>query len=73
MLVHTAAAQPDEPDVGLTLSRAALLAIATGQVAPDGFADAGIEVSGDPSRLTRLLSVLQDPDPGFPILTPARV
>jgi alkyl sulfatase BDS1-like metallo-beta-lactamase superfamily hydrolase len=73
VLVHTTAEQSTAADVGLTLSRAALLAVATGRVTPDGFADAGVELTGDPSRLARLLSVLQDPDPDFPILTPATV
>ncbi len=30
----------------------------------------GITMTGDASRLTRLLSVLDAPDPAFPVVTP---
>jgi alkyl sulfatase BDS1-like metallo-beta-lactamase superfamily hydrolase len=71
VLVHTAAEQSTDPDATVKLSRSALLGVATGQVAPDSFADAGITMTGDDGALRRLLGVLQAPDPSFPVLTPA--
>ena len=71
VLSYSSAAQSGEADTTLTLSRAALLGVATGQVAPDAFAEAGVEVAGDDGVLGRLLGVLQPGDPDFPVLTPA--
>ncbi|MBY5163933.1 alkyl/aryl-sulfatase [Salsipaludibacter albus] len=71
VLSYSSAAQSGDADMRLTLSRAALLGVATGQVGPDGFAEAGVEVAGDEAVLARLLAVLQPGDPDFPVLTPA--
>lgn len=71
VLVHTSAPQPAEADATVTLSRTALLGLATGRIGPDGFDQAGIVIGGDRGQLQRLLAVLQPPDPDFPVLTPA--
>ena len=69
--VYTSVVQSTDADVSVTLSRAALLGLATGQVAADDLGAAGITVDGDAGALSRLTDVLQAPDPDFPILTPA--
>ena len=71
VLVYTSAAQPNDADATAKLSRAALLALATGQVKANDFEAAGVTVDGDASVIDRLFAVLQAPDPDFPILTPA--
>lgn len=71
VLVYTSAAQSTAADASVTLTRAGLLGLATGQVTADGFEAAGITVDGDADVLRRLTAVLQAPDPDFPILTPA--
>ncbi|MER8041687.1 alkyl sulfatase dimerization domain-containing protein [Streptomyces sp. NPDC094032] len=54
------------PDAGLTMTmtKPQLLALLAGK------GTAGITMTGDPSLLTRLLAVLDTPDPDFPIVTP---
>lgn len=71
VLVYTTAAQSTAADTTVTLSRTALTALATGHVQAD-LENAGITIDGDPGVLSRLIAVLQDPDPDLPILTPAR-
>jgi alkyl sulfatase BDS1-like metallo-beta-lactamase superfamily hydrolase len=51
-------------DLTLTLTKLQLLGLLGG-----GGLD-GIEHAGDPAALTRLLAVLDEPDPAFPIVTP---
>ncbi len=51
-------------DLTLTLTKPQLLGLLGG-----GGLD-GIELAGDPAALTRLLGVLDEPDPAFPIVTP---
>jgi alkyl sulfatase BDS1-like metallo-beta-lactamase superfamily hydrolase len=51
-------------DLTLTLTKPQLLGLLGG----GGLA--GIEHAGDPAALTRLLAVLDEPDPAFPIVTP---
>lgn len=70
VLTHSAAAQHDAADLTLTTTTASLPALALGQVAPDGLAEAGIELSGDASALDRLVAVLDPGDPDFAIVTP---
>ncbi|WP_370586109.1 alkyl/aryl-sulfatase [Tessaracoccus sp. MC1679] len=70
VLTQSTAPQPTEADVSLRLSRAALNGLLTGQLAPEGFADAGVDVTGDPGVLGRLMSALDQPDPGFNIVLP---
>ncbi|WP_342212993.1 alkyl sulfatase C-terminal domain-containing protein [Nocardia neocaledoniensis] len=48
----------------LTLTKQQLLGILAGKGLD------GIDVSGDPGVLQRLLGLLDDPDPNFPIVTP---
>ncbi|MEN5073391.1 alkyl sulfatase dimerization domain-containing protein [Isoptericola cucumis] len=68
VLTYSSAAQRDEPDATITAVRASLPALAAGS--PDALAAAGIEVTGDPSALGRLTSVLDPGDPDFAIVTP---
>ena len=70
VLTQSTAPQPTEADVSLRLSRAALNGLLTGQLAPEGFADAGVDVTGDPGVLGRLMSALDQSDPGFNIVLP---
>nr|WP_280217714.1 alkyl sulfatase C-terminal domain-containing protein [Nocardia neocaledoniensis] len=48
----------------MTLTKQQLLGILAGKGLD------GIDVSGDPGVLQRLLGLLDDPDPNFPIVTP---
>ncbi|WP_267715935.1 alkyl/aryl-sulfatase [Streptomyces sp. CoH17] len=65
VLTWTSDASPD-PDAALTMrmTKTQLLALLAGRGTD------GITMTGDASRLTRLLSVLDAPDPGFPVVTP---
>ncbi|MFG1810493.1 alkyl/aryl-sulfatase [Streptomyces sp. NPDC049040] len=56
--------RPAAPDLAMTLTRPQLLA------ALDGRGLDGIATEGDPAALDRLLSLLDTPDPDFPIVTP---
>lgn len=67
VLTYSSAPQPSGADVTLRLPREALGALMSG--APPGDFD-GVEVEGDATALSRLLEVLQDPDPDFAIVTP---
>ncbi len=53
-----------DPDLTLTLTKMQLLGILGG-----GGLD-GVEHTGDPAVLWRLVSYIDDPDPAFPIVTP---
>jgi alkyl sulfatase BDS1-like metallo-beta-lactamase superfamily hydrolase len=55
---------PAAPDLSLTLTKAQLLGLLAGQSLD------GIEHTGDPSALVRLISLLDALDPAFPIVTP---
>ncbi|MEU5628529.1 alkyl/aryl-sulfatase [Streptomyces tendae] len=65
VLTWTSNASPD-PGTGLTMTmtRAQLLAMLAGQGTD------GITMTGDASQLAQLLSVLDRPDPRFPVVTP---
>jgi alkyl sulfatase BDS1-like metallo-beta-lactamase superfamily hydrolase len=62
VLVHRRA-EPDGADVVLRLPAAALGGLLVGSFD-------GIAVEGDPGVLRRLMAVLDEPDPGFAIVTP---
>jgi alkyl sulfatase BDS1-like metallo-beta-lactamase superfamily hydrolase len=74
VLVHTSRPQATKADVTVTTSMEALLDVAIGQLGGfDGQVDMSrMHVDGDAGQLQRLVDVLQQPDPDFPILTPAR-
>jgi linear primary-alkylsulfatase len=70
VLTYTSARQKDAADVSLRLPRVALPSLAAGAASPEAMAAAGVTLDGDAGVLTRLLSYLEDPDPGFAIVTP---
>ena len=70
VLTHSRAPGAEAPDLTVTCPRAALPALALGQLPPDRLAEAGVAMDGDADALTRLLSVLDAPDPDFAIVTP---
>ncbi|MFF3064963.1 alkyl/aryl-sulfatase [Oerskovia sp. NPDC057915] len=70
VLTYSAAPQKGAADVTLTGTKRALPVLASGDVTPDTLAQAGIELSGDPSVLGRLAAVLDPGDKDFAIVTP---
>jgi alkyl sulfatase BDS1-like metallo-beta-lactamase superfamily hydrolase len=52
------------PDLALTLTKVQLLGLLAGRCL------AGIDHTGDPATMDRLLGLLDNPDPGFAIITP---
>ncbi|MGF7121889.1 alkyl sulfatase BDS1-like metallo-beta-lactamase superfamily hydrolase [Rhodococcus sp. BE178] len=70
VLTYSNRPQPGSADAILTTTRRALPALALGGLSADGLADAGIEISGDASVLTRLVAVLDPGDKDFAIVTP---
>ena len=70
VLTYSPAEQPEAAAVSLASSRASLPALALGSLDARSLAQAGIEVSGDASVLTRLGAVLDSADPDFAIVTP---
>jgi alkyl sulfatase BDS1-like metallo-beta-lactamase superfamily hydrolase len=62
VLVHRRAAV-EGADVVLRMPRAALVGVLAGHME-------GVAVEGDPAVLGRLMAVLDEPDPGFAIVTP---
>ena len=62
VLIHRRAAV-DGADLVLRLPRAALVGLLGGSLD-------GVEMDGDPATLGRLMGVLDEPDPGFAIVTP---
>jgi alkyl sulfatase BDS1-like metallo-beta-lactamase superfamily hydrolase len=69
-LTYTGAAQTAAADAVLHLPSTALAAVVAGGVGPEQLAAAGVQVDGDASALGRLLAALDEPDPGFAIVTP---
>jgi alkyl sulfatase BDS1-like metallo-beta-lactamase superfamily hydrolase len=63
-LSHWESESPDGADLTLTLTKAALLNL----LASGGLDN--VESSGDQGVLRRLLGLLDEPDPGFGIVTP---
>ncbi|MUM16637.1 MBL fold metallo-hydrolase [Mycobacterium sp. CBMA271] len=74
VLVHydrPARANLPEPHVTFTLTRPALIKVLLGGTDPAAvFASGEITVDGDASGFARLVAVLDQPDPGFAIVTP---
>ncbi|QNG18571.1 MBL fold metallo-hydrolase [Rhodococcus triatomae] len=69
-LTYSTYPKRDDADVTLTTTRTALPALAGGALTADGLAQAGIEVSGDASVLSRLGALLDPGDKEFAIVTP---
>ncbi len=69
VLTYSAAERPDTADVTITAPRAALPALALGTPDARRLTEAGIELSGDVTVLSRLAAVLDHPDPDFAIVT----
>lgn len=69
VLVHGGSAR-GPADARVVATRAVLTGVAVGALTlPEALA-AGLRVDGDVGALTRLLGFLDEPDPGFPIVTP---
>ncbi|MYR46664.1 MBL fold metallo-hydrolase [Streptomyces sp. SID5910] len=65
VLTHTPTAKPvEDAGLALTLTKPQLMGVLTGKGLN------GVEHTGDPDVLRTLLSVLDDPDPDFAIVTP---
>lgn len=64
VLVHWADPGPGEVDLTVTLNRPQLLGLLAGQ----GLA--GVQTAGDPGAFQRLVGLLDEPHPGFAIVTP---
>ncbi|MFC9787840.1 alkyl/aryl-sulfatase [Rhodococcus sp. NPDC127528] len=69
VLTYSGRPQKGTADATVTATRRTLPALALGGLSPEGLADAGIELSGDSSVLTRLAAVLDPGDPDFAIVT----
>ena len=70
VLTYSSAQKTDAADATLRLPFRSLAVLASGAADPATLASAGIEVSGDTSVLGRLMAVLDEPDPDFPLVTP---
>ncbi|WTM18198.1 alkyl sulfatase dimerization domain-containing protein [Isoptericola halotolerans] len=70
VLTYSAAPQRGEADATLTASKQALPVLAMGGLPPEKLAAVGIELSGDPAVLGRLVAVLEPGDKDFAIVTP---
>lgn len=70
VLTYSGRPQKGDADATVTATRRSLPALALGGLSAKGLADAGIELSGDASALTRLAAVLDPGDPDFAIVTP---
>ncbi|MBO0880184.1 MAG: MBL fold metallo-hydrolase [Mycobacterium sp.] len=64
VLVHWPDPGPGDVDLTVTLNRQQLLGLLTGQ----GLV--GVQTAGDPGAFQRLIGLLEQPDPGFAIVTP---
>ena len=73
VLTYSTYPKSEAADLTLTLPGKASLAVLMGGAAdPAAFGAAGIEVAGDAGVLDRLLSLLENPDPDFAIVTPTK-
>ena len=70
VLSHTSSPGPLPADLTLRLAMPVLAGLLTGALGLGDLASAGVEVDGDASALSRLLAVLDEPDPDFAIVTP---
>jgi alkyl sulfatase BDS1-like metallo-beta-lactamase superfamily hydrolase len=73
VLTYSTHPKSEAADLTLTLPGKTSLAVLMGGAAdPAAFGAAGIEVAGDAGVLDRLLSLLENPDPDFAIVTPTK-
>ena len=70
VLSQSRAPQRDTADLALRMPRAVLLGLVAGAVDPVALEASGVEHEGDLGALGRLLATLDEPDPGFAIVTP---
>ena len=70
VLTYSPVERPEPADVSLRLPFPALAVLAAGMPDAATLASAGVEVTGDLSVLATLFAVLEQPDPGFAIVTP---
>ncbi len=71
VLNHVAGKQDDGADATVTVARKAFDRILLGTAAPaDLLASGELRIEGDAARLGTLLGLLDEPDPGFAIVTP---
>jgi len=70
VLTYSAEKQNGEADATLTTPRRSLPALALGGLSAGQLADAGIQLSGDPTVLGRLPTVLDPGDKNFAMVTP---
>jgi alkyl sulfatase BDS1-like metallo-beta-lactamase superfamily hydrolase len=70
VLSYSARPQREDADATLTATRLALPALAGGGVTAEGLAEKGIQLDGDTTVLSRLISVLDPGDKNFAIVTP---
>jgi alkyl sulfatase BDS1-like metallo-beta-lactamase superfamily hydrolase len=71
VLTHAAGERDGEPDATIVLDRAVLDAIVVGTADMVELLSGGrLAVEGDGAKLGRLLELLEEPDPAFPIVTP---
>ncbi|GAA1971215.1 alkyl sulfatase dimerization domain-containing protein [Isoptericola halotolerans] len=70
VLTYSAAPQREEAAATLTGTTKALPVLAMGGLAPEQLSEVGIEMSGDPGVLGRLVAVLEPGDKDFAIVTP---
>jgi alkyl sulfatase BDS1-like metallo-beta-lactamase superfamily hydrolase len=70
VLTYSPRPQKGDADAVLTTTRRGLSALAMGGLSADGLAEAGVELTGDASVLTRLAGVLDPGDKNFAVVTP---
>jgi alkyl sulfatase BDS1-like metallo-beta-lactamase superfamily hydrolase len=70
VLTYSSAPQHGDADATVTTTRRLLPALALGGQSADQMTHTGIQVSGDPSVLSRLAAVLDPGDKNFAIVTP---
>lgn len=70
VLTYSARPQKGDPDATLTTTRQTLALVALGGLSADALADAGVQLHGDATVLSRLTAVLDPGDKNFAIVTP---
>jgi alkyl sulfatase BDS1-like metallo-beta-lactamase superfamily hydrolase len=74
VLSHRPGRHDPDPEASLVVERRALdeMLLKTAEL-PELIASRRLRVEGDPAKLGELLGLLEEPDPGFPIVTPRGV
>jgi linear primary-alkylsulfatase len=73
VLNHRPAPPGSEAEATLTIERSALNEMLSGSAELAELAGAGrLRIEGDGAKLLELMALLEEPDPGFPIVTPPR-